>query len=576
MCGIIGKIGKVNCMKDVLEGLKKLEYRGYDSAGVAVFTDEGVKRVRAVGNISALEEKLAGTDLDGRLAVGHSRWATNGNVTEKNAHPHRAGRFTVVHNGIIENAAALKTAYFENDAFESDTDTEVAAKLLDKFYDGDVGRAIRQTQRLLTGSWALGILCDDCPDTLFAAANGSPLLVVKTESGCYIASDAGAVPDAVEVTKVENREYAAVTAGGYTIFNENGDALQKAPLAAAAGALSLDKGGYDHYMMSEIMQQPEAVRRTIEALPDGDLLGGAKEIRLIACGSAYHAGLVGARLFEAVRRIPARAEIASEFRYADPIIGRDTLCIFISQSGETADTLAALRLAKEKGAPTLSIVNVPGSAIATESDRVILTQAGREIAVATTKAYSAQLAVFYALALGKTEALGRLPEAIYTAIAENDGKCRRLAERIAGCRNIFFIGRQLDNAVSQEGSLKMKEISYLNSQAYAAGELKHGTISLVEPGSPVIATVTDPAILSKTMSNLHEVKARGAFTVVITTRALAPGLEADVTLTVPDVGPLLAPSVAVIPMQLMSYYTAKALGCEIDKPRNLAKSVTVE
>ncbi len=576
MCGIIGEIGKVNVMGDILDGLKKLEYRGYDSAGVAVFTDAGVRRVRAVGSIAALEEKLRNDAPAGTLAIGHTRWATNGKVTEANAHPHRAGKFTAVHNGIIENAAALKAEYFACDAFESETDTEVVAKLLDRFYTGDVGEAIRRTEAVLTGSWALGILCDDCPGTLFAAAYGSPLLVIETANGRCIASDAGAVQDPVTVTKLENREYAALTANAVTIYNEKGEPVQKAPLTATAGALTLDKGGYEHYMMSEIMQQPEAVRRTLEAVPDEDYIRDAREIVIVACGSAYHTGLVGARLFESVRRIRAHAEIASEFRYADPIIGPETLCIFVSQSGETADTLAALRLAKEKGARTLAIVNVPGSAIATESDEVILTRAGREIAVATTKAYSAQLAVFYCLALGKTEALGRLPEAIYTAIAENDEKCRRVAERIAGCRNIFFIGRLLDNAVSQEGSLKMKEISYLNSQAYAAGELKHGTISLVEPGAPVIATVTDETILTKTASNLHEVKARGAFTIVIAAKHLADKIEADLTLTVPDVGPLLSPSVAVVPMQLMSYYTAKALGCEIDKPRNLAKSVTVE
>ena len=576
MCGIIGMIGRVNCMSDVMEGLKKLEYRGYDSAGVAAFTPDGVRRVREVGSLAALEKKLAGTGLDGKLVIGHSRWATHGGATEQNAHPHRAGRFTLVHNGILENAAALKETLFAGDAFESETDTEVAAKLLDRFYTGDVPAAIRAMQDALTGAWAFGILCDDCPDALFAAANGSPLLIVKTENGFCVASDAGAVKNPLSVTKLEKREYAVVTANGFTIYNEKGEPVEKAPLTLTAGALELDKGGYEHYMMSEIMQQPAAVRRTIDSLPDGDLVGTPDKIVIVACGSAYHAGLVGARLFQSVRRIPATAEVASEFRYADPIVDEKTLCIFVSQSGETADTLAALRLAKEKGARTLSIVNVPGSAIATESDEVIYTQAGREIAVATTKAYSAQLAVFYALAMGKTEALSALPKKIYTAIHENDEKTRRLADKIAGCRNIFFIGRLLDNAVSQEGSLKMKEISYLNSQAYAAGELKHGTISLVEPGSPVIATVTDETILAKTLSNIHEVKARGAFTILITTASLASEVDADEVLTVPDTDKNLTPSLTVLPMQLLSYYTAKALGCEIDKPRNLAKSVTVE
>ena len=575
MCGIIGQIGKVNCMADVLEGLKKLEYRGYDSAGVAVATENGIRRVREVGAIARLEEKVKKEGLDGKAVIGHSRWATNGKVSIENAHPHMAGKFAVVHNGIIENASALK-AEMPGETYESETDTEVAAKVIEKCYTGDPLTAVREATLRFTGSYALGVLCEDTPDTLYAAALGSPLLAIVTENGCCIASDAGAVKGAKEIYRLENRETAVLTAEKIVIYDPDGSEIRKEPLSHAAEALTLDKGGYEHYMMSEIMQQPEALRRTIESLQPRDVFAGVKEVVVVACGSAYHAGLVGCRVIERVRRIPARAEVASEFRYADPIVGKDTLCIFVSQSGETADTLAALRLAKEKGAKTLSIVNVPGSAIARESNEVILTLAGREIAVATTKAYSAQLAVFYALALGSAEKLRTLPEAVYTAIQENDAKARALAHKIAGCKNIFFIGRQLDNAVSLEGSLKMKEISYLNSQAYAAGELKHGTISLVEPGTPVIATVTDPAILPKTVSNIHEVRARGAFTVVITTKSLADGIEADAVLTVPDTDPLFAPSLAVVPMQLLSYYTAKALGCEIDKPRNLAKSVTVE
>ena len=575
MCGIIGQIGRTNCMKDLLEGLKKLEYRGYDSAGVAVVTPEGVRRVRQVGNIAALEKKVEKTGLDGLAGIGHSRWATNGRVTEANAHPHVGGRFTLVHNGIIENAAALKEE-LGNETFESETDTEVAVKYISACYEGDPLEAIRRATARFTGAYAFGILCEDTPGTLYAAALGSPLLAVKTARGCCIASDAGAVRDPEEIYRIGDRETAALTADGIRFFDADGNELKKEPLSQVAQALSLDKGGYEHYMMSEIMQQPEALRRTVESLEEKDWLGDAKNVVIVACGSAYHAGLVGAKVIERLRRIPARAEVASEFRYADPIVGPGTLCIFVSQSGETADTLAALRLAKEKGARTLSIVNVPGSAIARESGEVILTLAGREIAVATTKAYSAQLAVFYCIALGTPKPLAGLPEAVYAAIRENEAKAKALAPKIAGCKNIFFIGRRLDDAVSQEGSLKMKEISYLNSQAYAAGELKHGTISLVEPGTPVIATVTDPEILPKTLSNVHEVKARGAFTIVITTKSLSSGIEADAVLTVPDVDPLFAPSVAVAPMQLLSYYTAKALGCEIDKPRNLAKSVTVE
>ena len=609
MCGIIGAICETNVTPLLIEGLKKLEYRGYDSAGVAVETAEGLKRVRAEGKIAALEQKLDETPLSGFAGVGHTRWATHGAPAERNAHPHKSpcGRFLVVHNGIIENAAEIKRSLLPaGSVFESETDTETAAHLLTKFYDGDPVAAIARTLSVMEGSFALGVLCADFPDTLFAAAFGSPLVAALGKDGAYIASDAGALPEAPEeIYSLKDREIVSLTRGSLRFYNEKGEAIEKTPAQVRVQALSVDKGGYEHHMLHEIHQQPEAVRATLAGLlgPEGIDLSGSgltedfiknelERIVIVACGSAYHTGLCAKRLFEGKARIPCSAEIASEFRYADPVIDRHTLAIFVSQSGETADTLAALRLCKEKGAKALSIVNVALSAIAAESEGVILTQAGREIAVATTKAYSAQLSVFYALAIrfaalrgaiGSTEekalthALAELPERIAEAIDSTKQTAETLAGRLFEAKDMFFIGRQLDEAAAAEASLKMKEISYLNSQAYAAGELKHGTISLVEPGTPVIVLAMQDAISAKTRANLAEVKARGAFTVAVTTRALAPAFaEADEVIVLPDVCQWFTCSLAVVPMQLLSYYTAKRRGCSIDQPKNLAKSVTVE
>ena len=607
MCGIIGMLGEENVVPQLLEGLKKLEYRGYDSAGVAVVNGGGFDRVRAVGKIANLEAALRRNPLNANVGVGHTRWATHGGPSEANAHPHYSpdGRFSVVHNGIIENAGELKRELLPGAKFASETDTEVVSHLLQKYYMGDPVAAIVQTLAALRGSFALGILCADFPDTIFAAAYGSPLVAAKTAKGLCIASDTGAVENAERIYQLRNCEIAALRGGELRFYDRTGAPIEKTPEKLVADALVMDKGDYEHYMLFEIMQQPAAVRNTLLPLLRGGeldlaaagvdeafLKDGMREIAVVACGSAYHTGLAAERLFEGFARVPCRAAVASEFRYADPVIGPHTLTVFVSQSGETADTLAALRLAKEKGARVLSIVNVPGSAIANESDCVIYTRAGREIAVATTKAYSAQLAVFYALAIrtaqlrgviGEEEArrltheLSLLPDRIESLLPAAEQAAQALAQRVYRKNDMFFIGRQLDFAAATEASLKMKEISYLNSQAYAAGELKHGTISLVEEGTPVVSVAADPLTTEKTRSNMSEVKARGAFTVAVTTRSLAPRFaEADALIELPDVERLFVCSLSVVPMQLLAYYTAKLRGCDIDKPKNLAKSVTVE
>ena len=610
MCGIIGKAGDGNVIPDIINGLKKLEYRGYDSAGLAVLNGNVYSSVKTAGKVEALAEKVTACRCSpGSTGVGHTRWATHGAPTDKNAHPHFSpdGKFAVVHNGIIENAAELKkTVLPQDEVYASDTDTEVAAHLLAYYYKGDVIGAVSKTVNALQGSFALGILCSDCPDMLFAAAYASPLFATKGKTGAFIASDMGAVgEDAAEIYQLTDREIARLTKDDVAFFSADGKPVVKNMVNVQVGQLSLEKGGYEHYMLYEIMQQPDAVRDTIlplirdghiiryEGFPEGGFVRDRlNRIRIVACGSAYHTGLVAASLIEQYCGIDCRAEVASEFRYSAALIDENTLAVFISQSGETADTLAALRLAKEKGAKTLAIVNTEGSAIATESGAVVFTRAGREIAVATTKAYSAQLAVLYALTLylarekgtmtagqegAYTAELLRLPEKLRLTLEAMGGTVTELSGLLAQKEDMFFIGRLLDSAAAMEGSLKMKEISYINSQAYAAGELKHGTISLVEEGTPVIALATQPEVFSKTVANLHEVKARGAYTVLITTEQLL-GREyaADKVIAVPDTVELFAVSLAVVPLQLLSYHTAKNRGCDIDKPKNLAKSVTVE
>ena len=608
MCGIIGRVGVDDASPYLLEGLRRLEYRGYDSAGIAVMNGDKLSCRKALGKLENLRREVENEPIFGNIGIGHTRWATHGIPAVKNAHPHISpnGKFAVVHNGIIENADRLRSTELKNAEFASDTDTEVIAHLLQKYDCGDPVKTVTAVTALLEGSYALGIICSEYPDSLICTAKSMPLIAAVEEDGSFIASDVSAVVGyATMYYPITDKEVCILTDSSVKFYDKTGALIYKKPQLIRADALLDGKQGYEHYMMLEMMQQPDAVRNTLQPLfENGKItMGGLsfekdflekdiREIVIVACGSAYHTGLVGKRLFETLCKIPCRAEIASEFRYADPLTDSRTLTVFISQSGETADTLAALRLSKEKKAKILSVVNVTGSAIANESDRVIYTRAGREIAVATTKAYSAQLSVLYALALYIAEirnsvdpeklsalktALMALPERISETIEKTHTPAKELADSIYGADDIYLIGRQLDYAAVTEGSLKCKEISYIHSEAYAAGELKHGTISLIENGTPVIAVATDESVLAKTVSNIREVEARGAHTVLITFekfRDAANGIK-DV-IFIPETLPELSVSLSVIPMQLLSYYIAKNRGCDIDKPKNLAKSVTVE
>ncbi len=609
MCGIIGKAGVQSVVPQLLNGLKKLEYRGYDSAGIAVLNDGEIHRLRASGRIQSLEDKINEHNPRGVLGIGHTRWATHGNPTEENAHPHidNSGKFALVHNGIIENAEEIKNTVLANGvSFKSKTDTEVAVQLLGKFYKGDAVSAIVNTCRELEGSYAFGIICRDCPETFFGVAKASPLVAVKGEKGCYIASDLCAVDDNMqEVYRLQGGEICALTANSLTFYSSDGEIIEKHCENVTVDAGEISKNGYEHFMLKEIYEQPRAVESTVSSFvkngkicfdnlsaDESFLKNSLNDVVIVACGSAYHTGLVGKNVIEKICRIPCRVEIASEFRYAKCFVNDKTLAVFVSQSGETADTLAALRLAKKYGAHTLSVVNASGSAIAQESDSVIYTKAGREVAVATTKAYSAQLVSLYALAVYIGEARGSidseeakkysdelfaLPEKIRITLERTADKMKEISAKLHKCSDVFYIGRLSDYATACEGSLKMKEISYINSQAYAAGELKHGTISLVNEGTPVIAVVADKSVYSKTVSNICEVAARGARVIVITDdceNELVP--DAEYTIKVPATLGEYQSSLTVLPLQLLGYYSAKLLGRDIDKPKNLAKSVTVE
>lgn len=606
MCGIIGRVGYDNAVPYLTNGLSRLEYRGYDSAGIAFIKQKSLLCRKSGGRLENLFNALKDDD-NGIIGIGHTRWATHGKPTAQNAHPHLSpnGKFAVVHNGIIENADELKKKYFKDDIFASETDTEVIAHLIEKIYNGDMIRCLSEIQKLLIGSYALGVLSEDMPETLFCTAKASPLIAAIGKNGNFIASDVSAVSgDAETYYNVSQGEICSITKDLIEFFDTNAKSIVKESKAIDTERIDNGKHGYEHYMMLEMMQQPEAVKNTLDPLFfNGDielqsvisdtsfLENELEDIVIVACGSAYHAGLVGECLFENLCRIKCSAEIASEFRYADPLINKNTLAVFISQSGETADTLAALRLAKKKGARVLSIVNVRSSAIANESDYVIYTNAGREVAVATTKAYSSQLAVLYALVLyiGKIrktlsetgyeqlkKELLLLPQKISQTIIETKNVAEKLAEQLYSADDMYFIGRRLDFAASTEGSLKYKEISYIHSEAYAAGELKHGTISLIEQGTPVIAVVTDEDVFLKTVSNIREVEARGAVSVLITFEKYAELAGGAFLITVPETAPQFSVSLSVIPLQFLSYYTAKLRGCDIDKPKNLAKSVTVE
>lgn len=609
MCGIVGFIGAKPAAPLLLEGLAKLEYRGYDSAGVALVGDGKIEIHKAKGRLSILSEMIhQGQDLPQELGIGHTRWATHGKPSDENSHPHisRNGKFAVVHNGIIENYIPLKKELQDAGvSFLSETDTEVVAHLIEQNYSGDFLAAVRAAVARLEGSYALGIVCADHPDQLIAVRKASPLIVGLSDEGNFIASDIPAILSHTRnYIQLIDGEIAVLTRRDVTVYDAAGHRLDKEVQVVNWDVSSAEKGGYAHFMIKEINEQPQALSATISPRigADGGIvldgitlteeqLRNLNRLYIVACGSAYHAGVVGKYVLEKLVRIPVEVDLASEFRYRDPIVDDKTLVIIISQSGETADTLAALREAKKRGARVLSIVNVVGSSIASESDDVLYTWAGPEISVATTKAYSTQLTMLYMIAFYMAEKLGRIDEKdlrrllsalirlpdMISGILKQAPELEVLAQRYAYLEHAYFIGRNIDYAVALEASLKLKEISYIHSEAYAAGELKHGTISLIEEGTFVVALACTEKLIDKTMSNIKEVKARGAEVLVVTTddhRDLVG--EADHVIYIPKTNDLLMASLEVVPMQLLGYYIALARKCDIDKPRNLAKSVTVE
>lgn len=608
MCGIVGYIGENQAAPILLEGLSKLEYRGYDSAGIAVFNNNQIEIAKAKGRLSILSEKTdSGRAVPGSMGIGHTRWATHGEPSDINSHPQvsSSGRFAVVHNGIIENYISLKKKLINNGVeFISETDTEVIAHLFEHYYNGDIIDTMIKVINRVEGSYALGVLCSDYPDQFIAVRKASPMIVGLGENENFIASDVTAIlKHTRNIYYLEDNEIVVLKKNSVKVYNTDKEEINKEVFTVDWDVSAAEKGGYEHFMMKEIEEQPKALRDTISPrIKDGKIvlddvslttqdIKNINKIYIVACGSAYHVGVVGKYAIEKMCRIPVEVQVASEFRYCDPIIGKNDLVIVISQSGETADTLAALKEAKNHGARILSIVNVVGSAIANASDDVIYTWAGPEIAVATTKAYSTQLAVIYLIAAYMAEKLGLLTsgeyaklvndiEALPDKVAEilkSKKEVQYLASKFYNCHSIFFIGRNLDYAVSLEGSLKLKEISYIHSEAYAAGELKHGTISLIEDGTLVIALATGHELFDKTISNVKEVKARGAVVMGVTTTEHNHMEDvADYVVKIPTTNEMLLPSLTVIPLQLFGYYVASLKGCDIDKPRNLAKSVTVE
>ena len=611
MCGIVGYVGMQEAAPILLDGLRRLEYRGYDSAGMAVCGPEGLQVCKTRGRLQALADLTEeGRTLTGTLGVGHTRWATHGEPNDINAHPQvsQSGLFAVVHNGIIENYALLRAQLTAKGyAFRSETDTEVVAQLLDYYYAAsrDVFEAVNSMLSAVEGAYALGIVCADAPDRLIAARKDAPLLLGYGDGENFIASDVTALlRHTRDIVYMDDGELAIVTCGGIRIYDERRRPIEKEHHHIDWDVDAAEKGGYDHFMLKEIYEQPDAIARAITGrIRDGrvvlsDLTMTDREIRelgrvcIVACGSSYHVGMVGKYVLERLLRRPVEVSLASEFRYSDPIVGKGDLVIVISQSGETLDSMAALREAKKRGARILSIVNVVGSSIARESHDVLYTWAGPEIAVATTKAYSTQMVVLNLLGLYFGDILGTVDFDTYTAMVQgiealpaqmahllsDTAEIQAAARELAGHEQIFFIGRNLDYALSLEGSLKLKEISYIHSEAYASGELKHGTISLIEEGTPVIAAATYMPLFDKAMSNVVEVQARGARVLALTTETGAERMHSRVArvLTVPETETMLLPQLGVVPLQLRAYYIALARGCDIDKPRNLAKSVTVE
>ena len=606
MCGIVGYVGKRSAQDVLLDGLEKLEYRGYDSAGVALALDGGIRVVKSKGRLTQLRQKLAAQVLaQSFCGIGHTRWATHGEPSDVNSHPHSTPRVSIVHNGIIENYGILKERLIaKGDTFESETDTEVLVKLIDSCYTGDPLRALQEALAKVRGSYALAVLFRDRPDTIFAVKRESPLIVGWGEGENFVASD---IPALLKYTRrysvLEEGDMAVCTAEGIRFYNEFAEPVQRPVLTADWDMEAAEKGGYPHFMLKEINEQPTAITATVsprveDGMPDlripqltDEVLRSIGTVHLVGCGTAMHAGMVGKAAIETLARVPAEVDIASEFRYRDPILNPNDLVIIISQSGETSDTLAALKLAKSRGVPVLAIVNVVGSSIARAADYVLYTYAGPEIAVASTKAYMVQLCVLYLFALRLAYARGRLsaaetrrytaqllraPEIIKARLADCE-QIKYLASRYMNTQSCFFIGRGFDYSLSLEGSLKLKEISYVHSDAYAAGELKHGTISLITDGVPVIALATQKQVYEKTISNAKETRSRGARVLLFTTKdAVVPEGVADAVVRLDDYEDLLMPLQLIVPLQLFAYYMAVLRGCDVDKPRNLAKSVTVE
>lgn len=609
MCGIVGYVGDKDCSDVLINALSKLEYRGYDSAGIAVFDNDEIKTVKTKGKLKDLERKLNnGEKPNGHIGIGHTRWATHGEPSDVNSHPHSGARVTVVHNGIIENYLELKEFLIsEGRIFLSDTDTEVVAQLLDFKYNGNPLETINGVMAELEGSFALGIMFKDFPDKVFAVRRESPLIVGVAEGESFIASD---VPAILKYTRnfylLEHDEIAVLSTEGVSFYNKHLNPIEKELKTADWDMESAEKDGYPYFMIKEINEQPTAIRTTImprivDGLPNlsecgitPESLKKFKNITIVACGTAMHAGMVGKYIIEKLARVSVNVDIASEFRYRNPIVTEEDLVIIVSQSGETADSLAALRLAKSRGAKTLAIVNAKGSSIAREADMLIYTLAGPEIAVASTKAYITQLSVMYLfafeLALAKntvtedecralTSELVKAPRAVQEVIDKCEEKCKFIATKLITADSLLYIGRGLDYALSMEGSLKLKEVSYIHSESYAAGELKHGTISLISDGMPVIAVATQSDVIPKTISNIVEVKSRGAEIILVCTEDCAKGLKdgvADYVVEIPCCPEILMPIVAVVPLQLLAYYASIDRGNDPDKPRNLAKSVTVE
>ncbi len=608
MCGIVGYVGKRPAAPILLDGLGRLEYRGYDSAGIAICDSGNIQMKKAKGRLKVLSELTHdGEIFPGRLGIGHTRWATHGEPSDVNAHPHfnADNSIVVVHNGIIENYLKLKKKLTDKGyQFLSDTDTEVIAHLLDYYYNGNPMQAIIKIMHRMEGSYALGIMFKDHPEELYAVRKDSPLIVGHAKDGCIIASD---VPAVLKYTRdvyfIENEEIVCMKQDSMEFFNVDEEPVEKQPVHIEWDVDAAEKGGYEHFMLKEMYEQPKAITDTFSprlkgnkivieelAMSDEEILN-IRKIMIVACGSAYHAGVTGKYVLEGMARIPVEVDLASEYRYRNPLIEEGTLTIIISQSGETADSLAALRDSRERGARVLGVVNVVGSSIAREADNVIYTWAGPEIAVATTKAYSCQLIALYLLAMkfaqvrktiteteleGCIEDLKRIPDQV-EMLLNNKNRIQKFANRYLAARDVFFIGRGIDYAISLEGSLKLKEISYIHSEAYAAGELKHGTISLIEEGTLVAAVLTQENLYKKMISNMVEVRTRGAFVLAVTNEGNHEIRKAaDYVVYIPETNRYFTNSLAIIPLQLFAYYISVGKGCDVDKPRNLAKSVTVE